>query len=110
MNRQEAIHTLELIRELYPRYHISKEKAKMLIPTLLPMDYQRVMKNLSVYVAAHPYAPTIAEIAANPPITNDSIDQFDVWRKEAANVPMEMKRNFQQKMELLLEGDVDDWD
>lgn len=110
MNRQQAIHTLELIRELYPRYHISKEKAKMLIPTLLPMDYERVKKNLSKYVATHPYAPTIAEIAANPVVTNHSVDHLDVWRKEAADVPVEVKQNFKRKMTLLLEGSVDDCD
>lgn len=104
MNRQQAIHVLELIRDLYPRYNISKEKAEMLIPALLPMDYERVRENLAVYVATHPYAPTIAEIAANPVEKNESFDQLDAWREEAANVPVEIKQNFQRKMVLLLEG------
>lgn len=110
MNRQQAIHTLELIRELYPRYNISKEKAKMLIPTLLPMDYERVKKNLAVYVATHPYAPTIAEIAAHPDEPSASINQLAIWREEAADVPMEVKQKFQQKVALLLEGEGHDCD
>ena len=105
MNKQQAIHILEMIRDLYPRYNISKEKAKMLIPALLPMDYERVRGNLAVYVAAHPYAPTIAEISAYPVVQNEQLDQLDVWREEAADVPIEMKQKFQQKMVMLL-GDT----
>lgn len=108
MNRQQAIQVLELIRDLYPRYNISKEKAKMLIPSLLPMDYERVRENLAAYVATHPYAPTIAEIAAYPVVQNEQLDQLDVWREEAADVPLEMKQKFQQKMIRLLGDKVYD--
>src|SRR5699024_11187558 len=87
-----------------------KEKAKMLIPTLLPMDYERVRKNLSVYVATHPYAPTIAEIAAHPVEPYGTDDLLDVWRKEAADVPFEITQKFQQKMVRLLEAKGHDCD
>ena len=104
MNKQQAIHVLEMIRDLYPRYTISKEKARMLIPALLPMDYERVRGKLATYVATHPYAPTIAEIAAYPIEENEKLDQLEQWREEAADVPFAMKQEFQQKMVLLLEG------
>lgn len=104
MNRQEAIHILELIPDLYPRYNISKKKAEMLIAALLPMDYEGVKANLAVYVANHPYAPTIAEIADYPVVRDEQLNQLEVWREEAERVPFEIKQQFQEKMTRLLGG------
>lgn len=70
MNRNEAIDVLETIRDIYPKFEVSERKANILIPKLQPMDYGLVMEKLSAHVAAHPYPPTIAEIAAFPPEAN----------------------------------------
>lgn len=103
MNKKEEIHVLEMMQDFYPKYNLSKEKAKMLIPALLPMEYERVMEKLAAFVASHPYAPTIAEIAAYPPVRNEQLDEVSVWKKEAANVPEEIKRVFHLKMSELLQ-------
>lgn len=102
MKRGEAIELLELIQDLYPRYSLSKEKAKMLIQALTPMDYEGVKDNLSVYVATHPYAPTVAEIAAYPLEENELLNQLDVWRAEANEVPEETKQHFHHKIQRLI--------
>src|SRR5699024_12388827 len=83
MNQEEAIHVLETIKDIYPTYAISKIKAKMLIPELLPMDYSLVMEKLAKHVKDHPYAPTISEIAAYPKQQNEQLDSLKKWREQA---------------------------
>lgn len=76
----------------------------MLITSLLPMDYEGVKENLGCYVATHPYAPTIAEIAAHPIEKNNLCDQVDIWREESEHVPIKMKQEFQEKIARMIEG------
>lgn len=102
MNYEEAIIVLETIGELYPKYEVSVRKAQMLAPQLMKMDYARVLENLSDYVAAHPFAPTLAEIAGFPVESNDHLDNINVWRAEAAKVPDEIKHHFHKQMITLL--------
>ncbi|WP_404451967.1 hypothetical protein LG329_16700 [Virgibacillus necropolis] len=102
MNYEEAITVLETIGELYPKYEVSIRKGQMLAPQLMKMDYARVLENLSDYVATHPYAPTLAEIAAFPVESNEHLDKISVWRAEAAKVPDEVKQNFHKQMIKLL--------
>lgn len=102
MNEEKAISILELIQALYPKYNLSKDKAKMLLPILLPMDYERVKKKLAAYAATYPYAPTIAEIADNPATPNEQLDKISAWREEASHVPDAIKNAFYQKMAKLL--------
>src|SRR5699024_11861528 len=76
MNKQEASHVLQTIKELYPTFHLSQMKVAMLMRKLLPMDYEEVIKNVMKHVATHPYPPTIAEIAAYPKQQTEEIDKL----------------------------------
>ncbi|MEN1968327.1 hypothetical protein WMZ97_09670 [Lentibacillus sp. N15] len=44
MNQQEAIETLQTIKDIYPNFVISKRKAAILLPELQKMDHALVMK------------------------------------------------------------------
>lgn len=98
MNKQEAIHVLETIKNVYPKYDITKEKAKMLIPQLLAMDYSSVLERLAKHVATHPYPPTISEIAVYETKRNKQLETLKKWREEAAHVPVELKETFHKQM------------
>ncbi|HLR69663.1 replicative helicase loader/inhibitor [Virgibacillus alimentarius] len=102
MNKKEAIYVLEAIRDIYPKFDISKRKAEMLLPQLEQMNYAMVMQKLATYVANNPYPPTIAEIAAYKTNENDHLKQMKIWRKEADKVPNELKQRFHQQMISLL--------
>lgn len=43
MNKQEASHVLQTIKELYPTFHLSQMKVAMLMRKLLPVDYEEVI-------------------------------------------------------------------
>lgn len=98
MNQAEAIHVLETMKEVYPRYEISKKKARMLIKELVKMDYPQVMKKLAHHVAIHPYPPTVMEISAYLKTENKQLEKLKQWRKQARDVPPELKRTFHQQM------------
>ncbi|RKQ30015.1 hypothetical protein [Oceanobacillus halophilus] len=102
MTREEAIQVLKTIENFYPKYKLTNEKASLLIPFLLPMDYQGVLYKLSQFVAAHAFAPTLAEIAVYPKVPNTYLDNLKKWEEEASQVPLETKRKFNQQLERLL--------
>ncbi|WP_182199340.1 hypothetical protein [Paraliobacillus salinarum] len=104
MNANQAFDVLDTIAELYPKYVITKRKVDILLPQLKQMDYTNVLKKLSAYAAAHPYPPTLAEIAAYPPATNIYLEQMRQWKKESALVPEETKRQFKQQLDTLLKA------
>jgi hypothetical protein len=109
MTREEAIDVLETIRAVYPKFDISKKKATLLIPQLEKMDYAGVINKLSAFIAAYPYAPTIAEIAVYPKEQNAYLKEMEVWEKEAAAVPEKTKERFRKAMlELLAEKSYHD--
>ncbi|GAB3059590.1 hypothetical protein [Virgibacillus ainsalahensis] len=98
MTKEEAIAILETIAEVYPKFEMTKKKAKLLLPQLKQMDYNRVMDKLSAYVVKYPYAPTIAEIAAYPPEPNEHLEKMSQWQEEAVRVPAETKERFRAAM------------
>lgn len=110
MDKSEAIQVLETIRDIYPKYDVSKKKAQMLIPQLKPMDHKRVMEKLSSHLATCPYPPTIAEIAAYPVKNNDHLELIKRWRVEASKVPNEIKQVFHQQMVKLVKDKANDSD
>lgn len=108
MNKQEAVNVLETIRDIYPKFEVSKKKGHMLIPQLIQMDYACVMEKLSAYVGTHPFAPTLADIAAYPPVCNDHLENISMWRAEAATVPSEVKQAFHKQLTQLLKDKTND--
>ncbi|WP_163971073.1 replicative helicase loader/inhibitor [Oceanobacillus halotolerans] len=102
MKREEAIDILETVKEMYPKFEVTKRKLNMLIPQLEQMDYRVVMGNLSAYVERNTFAPTIADIAAYPPEENIYLTKIDAWRQEAASVPEETKMRFREELHQLV--------
>ncbi|MDC3418067.1 hypothetical protein [Aquibacillus salsiterrae] len=102
MTRDEAFDILETIAELYPKYELTKRKAILLLPQIIKMDYDRVLEKLSAFALVHPYAPSLAEIAAYPRETNPHLEQMRIWQQEAAQVPEETKRLFKAQFEKVI--------
>lgn len=102
MNRKEAIHVLETIKDVYPRYDISKKKAGILIKELVLMDYTRVMEKMSKHVATHPYPPTIREIAGYSEKHNEDLTRLKEWREQVQDVPLDFKQVFHEQMRQLI--------
>ena len=103
MTKEEAIEVLKTINEMYPRFNLTKRKAVMLIPNLKKMDYQGVMKNLSVFVMESPYPPILSEIAAYPDDEDSHLDEKEKWQEEAKKVSPEMKAQFREAFQKFLE-------
>lgn len=102
MTQDQAVDILETMAELYPKFELSRKKAQILLPQLRKMDYQGVLDKLSAYVADHPYAPTIAEIAVYLPEENGQLQLMKEWQAEAEKVTEETKSRFRLQMHKLL--------
>jgi len=102
MTNEEAVDVLETIAEIYPKFEMTRKKAKLMLPPLKEMDYEGVMEKLSDFVAKYPYAPTIAEIAAYPSKQNEHVERLKKWRAEASQVPPHIKDRFRNAMQQLI--------
>ncbi|SDI18274.1 Loader and inhibitor of phage G40P [Alteribacillus persepolensis] len=103
MKYEQAVDVLETIKEIYPKFEITKRKAEILIPALKKMDYDGVIKNLSSYAAEKPFPPTIAEIASYPKTRNEEWEKVKEFRKNGEKVNPEKKKKFRQYWNNLLE-------
>lgn len=105
MTTDEALEILKTINEMYPKFNLTKRKAKILIPSLKQMDYTGVLKNLSTHVMHQLYPPMLSEIAAYPPVTekDSSLAEIEKWEEEAKKVTPEMKQHFEKQFEKLLQ-------
>lgn len=104
MIKKEALEVLQTINEMYPRFNLTKRKAKVLVPNLIQMDYQGVMKNLSAYVLEHPYPPMLSEIAAYQDIEESHLEEMEKWREEAKNVSPKVKEQFREQFEQFIKA------
>lgn len=102
MTHEEAVRILEMITDVYPKFQMNRNKAKLLLPALKEMDYDGVMKKLTDFVATYPYPPTLAEIAVYPKQANETLDKISQWRAEASEVAPEVKMNFRRELEQLI--------
>lgn len=87
MNRDEATEVLLTIHEIYPKFDLTERKLRVLIPTLLPMNYNGVMKKLNDHIVANPFPPTISEIAVYPKPVNQMLKKTDMFEQVAAENP-----------------------
>ncbi|WP_156289856.1 hypothetical protein [Oceanobacillus salinisoli] len=104
MTKEEAFDVLDAIQEFYPSVKLGERKIRVFIPQLLKMDYEGVISNLNAHVISHQYAPTLTEIAAYPVEPNGHLEELRAWQEEAAKVPEETKRRFQEALTKLVEG------
>ncbi|OZU87642.1 hypothetical protein CIL03_16270 [Virgibacillus indicus] len=104
MIKEEALEVLQTINEMYPRFDLTKRKAKMLVPNLKQMDYQGVMKNLSAYIMEHPYPPMLSEIAAYGDEEESHLEEMAKWQEEAKKVSPLLKEQFRQQFEQFIKG------
>lgn len=103
MERNQAIEILETINELYPRFELTERKIEIMVPQLEKMDYPRVMARLNEHIVNNSFPPTLAEIAAYAPPKNETLEKMKQWKKEAAEVPLEVKEKFREEMKKLFE-------
>lgn len=104
MIKEEALEVLQTINEMYPRFDLTKRKAKMLVPNLKQMDYQGVMKNLSAYIMEHPYPPMLSEIAAYQDVEESHLEEMEKWQEEAKKVSPKVKEQFREQFEQLIKA------
>ncbi|PAV27781.1 hypothetical protein CIL05_20090 [Virgibacillus profundi] len=104
MKKEEALEVLRTINEMYPRFNLTKRKAKVLVPNLMQMDYQGVMKNLSAYIMEHPYPPMLSEIAAYLDVEDSHLEEMEKWQEEAKKVSPKVKEQFQEQFEQLIKA------
>lgn len=97
MTKEEALEILKSIDEMYPRFQLTKRKAMLLIPNLMNMDYDGVMKNLSAYVMENPYPPILNEIAAYAEEADHVLAEIEAWQEEAKKVSPEVKERFRKQ-------------
>jgi|SRR5690625_2744605 len=102
MNRNQAIEILQMINEIYPKFNLTERKVEIMLPELEKMDYERVKARFSEYMTTSPFPPTLADIAAYAPPENETLKQMEQWRKEAEQVPAEVKLQFREKMQQLI--------
>ncbi|WP_082232912.1 hypothetical protein [Halobacillus massiliensis] len=103
MKYEQAVQVLETIEELYEgKFMITKRKLAVFVPELENMEFERVMDKVYHYASKFPLPPTLSDIAAYPPKKDDYLEKMRRWDEEAARVPKETKRLFQEKFEELL--------
>lgn len=97
MTKDEALEILHTIQEMYPNFGLTKRKAIILIPNMLEMDYDGVLKNLSVYAMKYPNPPILQAIAAYPREEDETLKEVQQWQEEAKLVPQEIRDAFEAK-------------
>lgn len=102
MNQNQAVDVLESIDEIYPKFELTEKKVKILLPKLMEMDYDRVMKRLADHAAEKPFPPTLAEIAAYAPAKNEHLEKMKRWEEEASKVSPEKKARVAAELQELL--------
>jgi len=103
LNREQVIELFKFIKSVYPTFEVSSKKVDVWTKVMRDMDYYRVMKRAEEYVVENKFPPTIADIAAYAPPKNETLKQMKQWRKEAEQVPTEVKLRFREKMKQLIE-------
>ncbi|MFG6147482.1 hypothetical protein [Halobacillus sp. B23F22_1] len=103
MKYDEAVEVLETMEELFSgKFKITKRKLDVFVPELERMAFIPVMEKLFDYAVVHPFPPTLADIAVYEPKKNDHLEKMRQWDEEAAKVPEETKRLFEEKFNELL--------
>ncbi|WP_173915215.1 hypothetical protein [Halobacillus sp. Marseille-Q1614] len=103
MKYEEAVKVLETIEELFEgKFTITKRKLAVFVPELEHMEIDRVMEKVYHYASKYHFPPTLADIASYPPKKDDYLEKMRRWEEEAANVPEETKRLFQEKFDELV--------
>lgn len=109
MNKSEAKNVLITIYNLYPdKFQLTEPKIEFFLPKLLEMDYELVMNKLNNYAFNNPFPPTLAEIAAYKMVHNEHLMKVQKWDEEAANVPEEIKQQFREQLQKLIEVKAND--
>ena len=115
MDKEQGIEVLETIKEVYPKFEITKRKAKVLVPALMRLDYDGTMRKLQDYILENPFPPAISDIAVFPPASQRPEEQewrkIERFREEAKKVRPETREKFRREMKKLLnKHGVDDDD
>ncbi|KHE72853.1 hypothetical protein [Halobacillus sp. BBL2006] len=103
MTYKEAVEILKTIEEFYgDKFPLTKRKITLIIAQLEKMEYEPVMTRLSEHVLESPFPPTLSDIAVYHVPDDGMVEKMQQWKKEAAEVPEETKRLFEEKMNELM--------
>ncbi len=104
MNYDQALEILRTIREMYGdhKFPMTKRKVNLMISQLETMDYDKVMSRVEEHVRNSPYPPALCDIAVYEVPDNGMSEKMKQWEKEAAEVPEETKRLFEEKLNELI--------
>lgn len=102
MTREEVVQLFKLLKSFYPNFDVSSEKINHWTWAMKKMDFNRVMAKAQEHVQSNKFPPTIAEIAAYAPKKNEALEKMQQWKREAEQVPPEVKKQFAYKLQKLL--------
>lgn len=102
MTKADVLKLFKFINSVYPNFEVTQEKIDAWSLVMKDMDFGRVMARAKEHALENKFPPTISEIAAYAPPENKVLKQMERWRKEAEQVPAEVKLQFREKMKQLI--------
>lgn len=77
MTNNQVISILRKIRTAYSKFEINEEVIQLWIELLVNMPYEKVLDNLNNHIKTNPYAPNVAQIAAEEKVVNTFIHKYE---------------------------------
>jgi len=102
VNKKQVVEIFKLIKSVYPNFEVDQMKVDTWSKVMKGQDYERVIIKLEEHMKTNKFPPTIAEITAYAPKENQHLKKMEEWKKEAAKVPEETKRQFREKLKQLV--------
>jgi len=102
LDREQVKKLFKFLASIYPNFEVSSHKLNVWARMMRDMDYKRVMAKAEQHAIENKFPPTIADIAAYAPPENETLKKMEQWRKEAEQVPTEVKLRFREKMQQLI--------
>ncbi|GEN30264.1 hypothetical protein HNQ35_000032 [Cerasibacillus quisquiliarum] len=98
MNREQVKQLFKFLVSIYPNFEVSSHKLDVWTRMMKDMDFNRVMAKAETYVTENRFPPTIADLSAYAPDENKHLEQMKQWKREAQQVPDEVKHRFRQQL------------
>jgi len=102
VTKADILKLFKFLHAIYPNFEVTQEKIDAWSLVMKDMDFDRVMARAKEHSQENKFPPTISEIAAYAPPENETLKQMEQWRKEAEQVPTEVKLRFKRKMQQLI--------
>ena len=76
MSRNEVITILRKIKAAYYLFEPNEDVIKLWIEALEEMPFSDVLNNVNQHIKTNPYAPNIAQIAAQKKVQNEFVEKY----------------------------------